>query len=136
MDEQNSKEMNTNNTHEDFQSLWERRKHTWLEKAKTAVPNDAAILRMAELARQQSPASEATVIPINSKKHNRWIPYAAAASLIIGVAAIGLNRQGDIQENVPVAEEVNVEGNTVFFLCNNGCSVQDVMIAANNVIKK
>ena len=67
--------------------------------------------------------------------HRRWIPYAAAASLVIGVAAIGLTRQGQPDNGLPVAEEVTVESQTIHFICNNGCSAQDIMLLANKVIK-
>jgi hypothetical protein len=33
-----------------------------------------------------------------------------------------------------VAEKVTMESQTVHFLCNNGCSAQDIMQLANKVI--
>lgn len=131
-----NKAMNALQQRDDFHTVWERRKHNWREQAERTMPDDASLLRLSEIARHKAQLQEAEVVPI-TRRRNRWIPYAAAASLIIGVAAIGLNRHAEVDETIiPVAQEVDVDGNTMFFLCNNGCSVQDVMLAANDVIKK
>ena len=135
MNTNKNKAMNAQQQRDDFHTAWERRKHNWREQAERTMPDDANMLRLSETARRKAQLQEAEVVPI-TRRRNRWIPYAAAASLIIGVAAIGLNRHSDANELVvPVAQEVDVDGNTMFFLCNNGCSVQDVVLAANEVIK-
>lgn len=127
--------MNVQQQRDDFHTVWERRKHNWREQAERNMPDDANLLRLSEIARHKAQLQEAEVVPI-TRRRNRWIPYAAAASLIIGVAAIGLNRHTNVDDLItPVAQEVDVDGNTMFFLCNNGCSVQDVVLAANEVIK-
>ena len=136
MDTNNNKAMNVQRQRDDFHALWGRRKHTWREQAERTMPDDANLLRLSEIARRKAQLQEAEVVPI-TRRRNRWIPYAAAASLVIGVAAIGLNRHTKVDDTMtPVAQEVDIDGNTMFFLCNNGCSVQDVMLAANDVIKK
>ena len=136
--------MNTNNKdnamnaqqRDDFHIVWEHRKHNWQEQAERTMPDDVNLLRLSEKAQRKAQLQEAEVVPI-TRRRNRWIPYAAAASLIIGVIAIGLNRQVNVDKVVtPMAQEVDVDGNTMFFLCNNGCSVDEVILAANDVIKK
>ena len=62
------------------------------------------------------------------------MPYAAAAGLLIGVVLFSWRMQNDASR-MPVAKEVKVGGQTVRFLCNNGCSAQDVLLSANEVIK-
>ena len=132
---------NSNNTtmdaqqRDDFRKVWERRKQNWTELATETMPDDDYLLHLAEIARHRAQLQEAEVVPV-MRRRNRWIPYAAAASLVIGVAAIGLNRQKNAGTDTPVAQEVNIEGNTMFFLCNNGCSAQEIVMAANDIIKK
>ncbi len=125
--------MNTKRN-DDFQTAWERRKQNWQQQAEKTLPDDATLLHLVELAQQQAQQHEAVDIPI-TRRRKHWIPYAAAASLVIGVAAIGLTRQGQPENGLPVTEEVTVEDQTVHFVCNNGCSVQDIMLMANKVIK-
>lgn len=122
--------LNTMNR-DDFNQLWERRKQTW----HTGAPDDASILRMAERARNAAMPEE-NVTPINLGRRGRWIPYAAAASLVVGIAIYGLMRQGNQPTQLPVAKEVSIDGQTVRFLCNNGCSAQEVLLSANDIIKK
>ena len=132
----NIETMNTNTQRDDFKAQWQRRQQ-WQEQAEKSAPNDETLLQWVKKAQQISAVSGLNVIPFPTPHRKRWIPYAAAASLIIGVAAIGLNRHAEVDETIiPVAQEVDVDGNTMFFLCNNGCSVQEVMLAANDVIKK
>jgi hypothetical protein len=126
--------MNTNTQREDFKTQWQRRQQ-WQEQAEKSAPNNETLLRWAEMAQQASAAPNADVIPFPARHHNRWIPYAAAASIVIGVAAIGLNRQDETNDTLPVAKEVKVGGQTVRFLCNNGCSAQDIILSASEVIK-
>ncbi len=126
--------MNAQQQRDDFQTVWERRKQNWQEQAKKALPDDATLLHLSELARQQGMRQDAVVVPI-TRRRNRWLPYAAAATLVIGVATFVLTREGKPEHNLPVAEEIRVEGETIHFLCNNGCSANEVLLAANEVIK-
>lgn len=119
---------------EDFNTLWNRRKQTWQEQTSIAAPDDEAMLRMAEKARYQALATETSAIII-TKRRNRWLPYAAAA-LVICVATIGLIRHSKTDTPQPIAKEVDVNGQTIRFLCNNGCSAQEVVFAANQIIKE
>ena len=118
----------------DFQTQWQRRQH-WEEVAKKSTPDDSAFLDWAEKVQHTSFSSEVNVAPFSSQRNRRWIPYAAAASIAIGVTIIGLTRTGQPNDGLPVAEEVTVESQTIHFVCNNGCSAQDVMLLANKAIK-
>ncbi len=130
--ENNIKASSPSTQRDDFKTQWQSRMH-WKEQAEKWAPDDQAFLRWAEKAQQDPAGLEANVIPLH--RNRRWIPYAAAASLVIGVAAIGLTRQGQPDNGLPVAEEVTVESQTIHFICNNGCSAQDIMLLANKVIK-
>ena len=125
-----NKTMSTKQLNDDFQTVWERRKQNWQEQAKKTLPDDAKLLRLAELAQQQAQKQAAVVVPI-TRRRKRWIPYAAAACIAVGVTIIGLTRHGQPDNMLPVAKEVTVEGQTIHFLCNNGCSAQEVMLFAN-----
>ena len=135
--ENNINTSNASTQCDDFKTQWQCRRQ-WEEQAEKLTPDDKTFLHWAEKA-QQDPAGMGTMLlPLHRTR--RWIPYAAAASLVIGVAAIGLTRQGQPENGLPengfpVAEEVTVENQTVHFLCNNGCSAQDIMLLANKVIK-
>ena len=131
----NNKTMNAQQQRDDFQKVWERRKQNWQEQAEQSLPNDATLLHIAELARMQAQQQEAVVVPL-TRRRARWLPYAAAASLVVGVATFMLTREGQPEIALPVAEEVSVGGQTMHFLCNSGCSVDEVLIAANEVIKE
>lgn len=131
-----NKEMNARQTRDDFQRQWERRKHSWQEVAEHSVPDDGTVIRLADLARLQTPAEEENAVSIQRKPFRRIIPYAAAASLLIGVTAIGLTRHKETTTQQPVVSPTDVDGQTVLFMCNNGCSAHDVIIAVNDVIKK
>jgi hypothetical protein len=93
---------------------------------------------MAELARQVSPARDENIVPISLGRRGRWIPYAAAASVLIGVGVIGLTNQSEMpnQPQLLKAQKININGQNVRFLCNNGCSAQDILVSANDIIKK
>ncbi len=129
--EKNIKTLNSSMQHDDFKTQWQSRLQ-WKEQAEKWVPDDQTFLRWAEKAQQEPAGLEKNVIPL--RRTRRWIPYAAAASLFIGVAAIGLTRQNPPDNGLPVAEKVTMESQTVHFLCNNGCSAQDIMQLANKVI--
>lgn len=129
--EKNIKTLKSSMQHDDFKTQWQSRLQ-WKEQAEKWVPDDQTFLRWAEKAQQEPASLEKNVIPLHRTR--RWIPYAAAASLFIGVAAIGLTRQNPPDNGLPVAEKVTMESQTVHFLCNNGCSAQDIMQLANKVI--
>jgi len=119
---------------DDFKTQWQSRQQ-WQEQAEKSVPDDETLLRWAEDARQTSAGPEMSIIPFPTHRYNRWIPYTAAACIAIGGVAIGLNRQSTSENALPVAKEVEVGGQTVRFLCNNGCSAQDIILSASEVIK-
>ena len=129
--ENNIKTPNPNTRRDDFKTQWQSRQQ-WKDRAEKAAPDDTTFLHWAEKAQQDPAGLRANVIPFH--RNRRWIPYAAAASLVIGVAAFGLTRQGQPDNGLPVAEKVTMESQTVHFLCNNGCSAQDIMQLANKVI--
>lgn len=128
-------EINKGTGRGDFKTQWQRRQQ-WQEPARKTVPDDETFLRWAEKARHASAGPDVNVIPFPTHRRNRWIPYAAAASIAIGVTAIGLTRQNESGSTLPVAKEVKVNGQTIRFVCNNDCSAQDVIFAVNEVIKK
>lgn len=118
---------------DDFKMQWQRRQQ-WQEQAEKSVPDDEILLRWAEKARQTPADPEVNIIPFPTPRYIRWIPYTAAACIAIGVVAIGLNRQNKTENALPVVKEVEVGGQTVRFLCNNGCSALEVLLSANEVI--
>ena len=129
------KTMNAQQPGDDFQKAWERRKQDWQRQAEHSLPDDATLLHIAELARMQARQQGTVVVPL-TRRRNRWLPYAAAASLVVGIATFVLTRESQPENTLPVAEKVSVEGKTMHFLCNKGCSVDEVLIAANEVIKE
>lgn len=128
------KVVNSDAQSQNFETQWQFRQQ-WEEQAEKSVPDDETFLIWAEKAQQSAMGSErdATSFPFRRKKH--WIPYTAAASIVIAVAIIGLSRSSHSDNGFPTAKEVIVESQTIHFLCNNGCSAQDVMILAGRVIK-
>lgn len=78
MNSKDDSTMNTKRKHDDFQTVWERRKQTWLQQAERTMPDDATMLRLSELARQQASQQATVVVPL-IRRRNRWLPYAAAA---------------------------------------------------------
>ena len=106
----------------DFDKQWQRRQNALLD-AENSAPSNKTIMAMARRA-QYRPHHKLT-----------WIPYAAAASVIIGILFFEWNIQS-AKTKIPVAQEVSIEGQTVKFLCNSGCSAQDVIISVNNIIKQ
>ena len=129
----NNKTMNPKRS-DDFQTVWKRRKQNWQQQTEKTLPDDATLLRLAELAQQQAQQQKAVVVPI-TRRRKRWIPYAAAACIAVGVAAIGLKLQDETANPLPETEEVTVGDQTIHFLCNKGCSAQDVVLSAIEVIK-
>ena len=130
----NMKTMNTNINRDDFKAVWERRQQ-WQGQAEKSAPDDATFLRWAEKMQQSTNGQDVKTIQFSAHRRNRWIRYAAAACIAIGVILVGMNHHGETGNNLPVAKEVKVGGQTVRFLCNNGCSAQDVLLAANEIIK-
>ena len=128
-------EINKSTDRGNFKTQWQRRQQ-WQEPARKTVPDDENFLRWAEKARQASAGPDVNVKPFPTHRRNRWIPYAAAASIAVGVITIGLIRHNETDTILPIAKEVNVNGQTIRFVCNNDCSVQDVIFAVNEVIKK
>lgn len=129
-----TKTMNTSTQRNDFKTQWQRRQQ-WQEQAQKSAPDNETLLRWVEKARQTSAASEVNVIPFPTPHRKRWIPYAAAASIAVGVTIIGLTRQGQPNNPLPATKEVTVGDQTIHFLCNNGCSAQDIILSASEVIK-
>lgn len=119
----------------DFETQW-RHRQQWEERAEKSVPDDKSFLNWAEKAQQALGVSEVNVTPLPLHPNRRWIPYAAAASLIIGVTIIGLTYSSQPENELPIAEEVTVESQTIHFVCNNGCSAQDIMSLANKAFKE
>ena len=134
MDANNENKTMNAKQNDDFQTVWERRKQNWQQQAEKTLPDDATLLRLAETARRQAQQQTAVVVPF-TRPRKRWIPYAAAACIAAGVTVIGLTHQSQHENKLPVAEEVTVAGQTIHFLCNNGCSAQDILLSANEVIK-
>ena len=129
-------ELKQKKTRDEFQQMWDHRKQEWEERAGSTIPDDASLLHMAELARKQAEAQTSVTVPFPVKRRNRWIPYAAAASLLVGVAAIGMNRSQDTTVKKAQVTPTNVDGQTILFMCNNGCTAQEVLLSVNDVIKK
>lgn len=90
-----------------FDIQWQKRENA-LNEAQNSVPCDDVILSMAKKAQRQG------------KTKRLWVPYAAAACLLSGVIVYGLT----------------LPNNEVKFLCNSGCSAQDVIISANKIINQ
>ena len=130
----NIKTPNQSTQQNDFETQW-RHRQQWEERAEKSVPDDKSFLNWAEKAQQAPGVSEVNVTPLPLHRNRRWIPYAAAASLIIGVTIIGLTYSSQPEDELPIAEEVTVESQTIHFVCNNGCSAQDIMSLANKAFK-
>jgi hypothetical protein len=111
-----------NNLQDDFEIQWQRRQQA-LNEALDSVPSDEAILDMAKIAQRKN------------KFKMRWYSYAAAACLLMGVLLYGL-RFTKTETNLPVAEEIIVKGEKILFLCNSGCSAQDVILSANKIVNQ
>ena len=107
----------------DYEHQWQRRQQA-LQNAENNVPDDEVFLAMARNAQQR-------------QQHQtlRWIQYAAAASVLIGALIFGWNIQ-NASTKLPEAQEVSIGGQTVQFLCNSGCSAQDIIISAQNIINQ
>lgn len=101
----------------------------------TVKRNDETLLRLVENAQQTAMAPEVNLISFPSHHRSLWMPIAAAASIVIGVSIIGLVYFNKQDNPFPVTQILNEEGHTVRFLCNNGCSAQDILLLANEIFK-
>lgn len=126
--------LNSRSQRDDFNAQWKRRQQ-WKEQAEMSVPDDDTFIKWAEKAQQNASDEEINITTSPIHPNRRWIPYVAAASVIIGMSVIGLTRQGQHENSLPVAEDITVEGQTIHFICNNGCSAQDIILSAFEVIK-
>jgi len=97
-----------NTLHDDFELQWQHRQQA-MNDVQNAVPSDELLLDMAKKAQKRV------------KVKIRWISYAAAACLIFGVLLFGLTKQNTKE---------------ITFLCNSGCSVQDVIVSANRIVNQ
>ena len=114
----------------DFEIQWQRRQQA-LQDAQKSAPADAAMNDMAQRAFEQVVESE-TYKPMRRHLY-RWVPYVAAAGLFVGASLIGLEWYGKTQ--LPVTQEVSIGEQTIHFLCNTGCSADDIVQSAQNIIK-
>lgn len=117
-----------------FETQWQNRRQ-WERQVEKSVPEDDTFSKWMEKAQQVPIGSESDVSSFSFHRRRRWISYAAAASIVIAVVITGLIRPGHTDNGFPAAKEVIVESQTIHFLCNNGCSAQDIMILAGRVIK-
>jgi hypothetical protein len=119
---------------DDFNAQWQRSQQ-WRGEEEKLVPDDETLLRLVENAQQTAMAPEVNLISFPSHRRSLWMPIAAAASIVIGVSIIGLVYFNKQDNPLPVTQIVNEEGHTVRFLCNNGCSAQDILLLANEIFK-
>lgn len=96
-----------NNLRDDFEMQWQHRQQA-VNKAQNQVPDDEVILKMARKAQKRDEIKL------------RWVPYAAAACLFLGVILYGLR----------------LPNTQVKFLCNSGCSIEEVIISANKIVNQ
>ena len=113
----------------DFEIQWQRRQQA-MNDAESYVPTDDWMLGLAEQAKEIATGNEVQYI---RQRRFRWIPYAAAAGLLVAVSIIGLRHQRNVAR-LPVAEKVDVKGQTIRFLCNSGCSADDVVQSAYGIM--
>lgn len=126
--------MKANISSNDLKIQWEQRRD-WQSQAEQTMPDDATLMRMADIAIQTQADNETRMVLFPTRRRNRWIPYAAAASLVIGMVTLGLTRHSETMSRLPETKEMIVNGQTIRFVCNNECSAQDVLLSANKVIK-
>lgn len=112
-----------NNIRNDFEIQWQHRREA-LQRMDNGIPSDDTMLKMA------------ANMPTSYSRHKlRWLPYAAAACLMIGITMFGISLH-QAKTQLPVAEEVIIKGEKMKFLCNSGCSAQDIFISARNIINQ
>lgn len=91
----------------DFEKQWQHRQQA-MKEVQSNLPSDEVVLQMARKAQERRRIK----IP--------WISYAAAACLLFGVVLYGLRTQNKEPK----------------FLCNSGCSIQDVTMLANRIVNQ
>ena len=116
---------------DNFSTAWERRER-WTEQAQCQLPDDATIKKMAAFACCQPQDNDAPLPYLPARSH-RWMGYAAAATLVAGISIIGVTHNNGTNNSQKV-KEVNIGGQTIHFVCNNDCSVQDVLLASQEVL--
>lgn len=114
----------------DFELQWQRRQQA-MQRAQSNAPADDVVLAMAKKAQEKGDLRSAEFVPV--RRRFRWVPYAAAASILLGVSVIGWQRMTH-ELRLPETKVVSVNGQTIRFLCNSGCSADDVFRSAQNII--
>ncbi len=117
----------------DFEVQWERRRQA-LEKAAQMAPDEERMRLWAKLARQPQPA-QAENGTVLRRVRPRWVPYAAAAACV-AVLVVGGLRYFQQQPAPLQAEKVTVDGEQLYFLCNNQCAAAEVVQAAEEMFDK
>jgi len=113
----------------DFEIQWQRRQQA-LQDAPSHVPSDATIQSMAQRAIEQVAENE-----IYEPLHRSfsWVPFAAVAGLLLGISIIGL-KWYDNRSQLPATQEVSIDGQTIQFLCNTGCSANDIVQSVHSIM--
>ena len=117
----------------DFEKQWERRRQALYNAAQTA-PDEERMRLWAKLARQPQPA-QAENGTVLRRVRPRWVPYAAAAACV-AVLVVGGLRYFQQQPAPLQAEKVTVDGEQLYFLCNNQCAAAEVVQAAEEMFDK
>lgn len=105
----------------DFEKQWQRRQQA-MKEAANSVPGDDVIIGMAKMAQNQAFAHEMS--PMRNRRRLVWISYIAAACLLLGVLLYGLT--------LPASGT----GEQITFLCNSGCSAEDIIMSANKIVNQ
>ena len=114
----------------DFEKQWERRRQALYNAAQTA-PDEERMRLWAKLARQPQPA-QAENGTVLRRVRPRWVPYAAAAAYVTVLVGGGLRYFQ--QQPAPLqAEKVTMDGEQLYFLCNNQCAAAEVLQAAREM---
>ena len=114
----------------DFEKQWERRRQA-LDNAAQTAPDEERMRLWAKLARQPQPA-QAENGTVLRRVRPRWVPYAAAAACV-AVLVVGGLRYFQQQPAPLQAEKVTVDGEQLYFLCNNQCAAAEVVQAAEEM---
>ena len=114
----------------DFEKQWERRRQALYNAAQTA-PDEERMRLWAKLARQPQPA-QAENGTVLRRVRPRWVPYAAAAACV-AVLVVGGLRYFQQQPAPLQAEKVTMDGEQLYFLCNNQCAAAEVVQAAREM---
>lgn len=117
----------------DFEKQWERRRQA-LDSAAQTAPDEERMRLWAKLARQPQPA-QAENGTVLRRVRPRWVPYAAAAACVT-VLVVGGLRYFQQQPAPLQAEKVTMDGEQLYFLCNNQCAAAEVVQAAEEMFDK